>query len=336
MLVGASVSALLLGVTGCSEGNAAPPLERLNLDPDRVAVAGLSSGAYMATQAHVAFSDHLRGAALLAGGPYACAGGDLGTALGTCMKAAPSAPDVDVLATRVRERAADGRIAPLSGLEGDHVWVWRGEKDVVVAEAVSSASADLYRELGVGDVVWDGELDAGHGFPVSKGDGSCETPEKPYLAACGFDAAGALVKALYGDEASESVAVEPGQLRRFDQQSLVDPDGVSPQLADDGFLYVPKACGAGERCGLLVAFHGCEQNADNVGEAFVSGSGINDWADRYRLVVLYPQTKASLAPLNPKACWDWWGYTGANYDTRDGAQLKWLNNATSVLGVPLR
>src|SRR5690606_42143032 len=71
-------------------------------------------------------------------------------------------------------------------------------------------------------------------------------------------------------------------------------------------------------------------------EAFVNGSGINEWADRYRLVVLYPQTRASLAPLNPKACWDWWGYTGANYDTRAGAQLKWLNSAASVLGAPLQ
>ena len=92
ILSGAVASVLLLGTVGCSEGNAALPLDRLNLDPDRVAVAGLSSGAYMATQAHVAFSDHIRGAAVLAGGPYACAHGDLGTALGTCMKANPAAP----------------------------------------------------------------------------------------------------------------------------------------------------------------------------------------------------------------------------------------------------
>src|SRR5690606_37673987 len=160
-----------------------------------------------------------------------------------------------------------------------------GEKDVVVAETVSRASADLYRELGVANVVWDGELDAGHGFPVIEGEGSCDVPEKPFLAACGFDAAGALVKALYGEDALESDPIGPGELRHFDQQSLVDPDDASPQLADEGFLYVPKACADGESCGLLVTFHGCEQNADNVGDAFVTGSGINDWADRYRLVV---------------------------------------------------
>lgn len=171
---------------------------------------------------------------------------------------------------------------------------------------------------------------------MTEGEGSCEAPEKPFLAACGFDAAGALVKAIYGTDPLDGDSVVPGELRRFDQQSLVGADDASPQLADDGYLYVPKACADGERCGLLIAFHGCEQNADNVGEAFVTGTGINQWADRYRLAVLYPQTKASLAPLNPKACWDWWGYTGANYDTREGAQLKWLNTAASVLGAPLR
>src|SRR5690606_3534774 len=149
--------------------------------------------------------------------PYGCAGGDLGTALGLCMKATPAAPDAAALADVVRQRAEAGQVAPLSGLDGDAVWVWRGEKDVVVAETVSRASADLYRELGVANVVWDGELDAGHGFPVIEGEGSCDVPEKPFLAACGFDAAGALVKALYGEDAIESDPIGPGELRHFDQ-----------------------------------------------------------------------------------------------------------------------
>jgi hypothetical protein len=29
-----------------------------------------------------------------------------------------------------------------------------------------------------------------------------------------------------------------------------------------------------------------------------------------------------MIPLNPKACWDWWGYSGSNYDTREGPQIK--------------
>ena len=80
-------------VTGCA-AQTAPPLPRLAIDPGRVAVVGVSSGAYMATQVHFAYSDRLAGAALVAGGPYGCAEGKLELALGPCMKAEPAAPDV--------------------------------------------------------------------------------------------------------------------------------------------------------------------------------------------------------------------------------------------------
>jgi hypothetical protein len=52
-------------------------------------------------------------------------------------------------------------------------------------------------------------------------------------------------------------------------------------------------------------------------------------------VVVYPQTRASFMPLNPKGCWDWWGYSGADYDTRNGVQLRWLANLVDALGIPL-
>jgi hypothetical protein len=32
--------------------------------------------------------------------------------------------------------------------------------------------------------------------------------------------------------------------------------------------------------------------------------------------------KASWYPFNPRGCWDWWGYTGAAYHTKDGAQIR--------------
>ncbi|MCB1574574.1 MAG: hypothetical protein KDI80_11380, partial [Xanthomonadales bacterium] len=62
---------------GCSSPQSAAALPGLKLDPSRTTVSGLSSGAYMATQAHMAFSDHIAGVALLAGGPYGCAEGSL-------------------------------------------------------------------------------------------------------------------------------------------------------------------------------------------------------------------------------------------------------------------
>ena len=53
---------------------------------------------------------------------------------------------------------------------------------------------------------------------------------------------------------------------------------------------------------------------------FIEGSGFALWADTNRLVILFPQGGASL--LNPKACWDWWGYTGKNFGLTDGGDLE--------------
>lgn len=97
-----------------------------------------------------------------------------------------------------------------------------------------------------------------------------------------------------------------------------------------------SACSGGATCALHIALHGCQQNADSVGEAFVRDAGYNRWADAYELVVLYPQTRSSLAPLNPKACWDWWGYSGADYDTREGVQPRAIAAMAAALGAPLR
>src|SRR5688572_23016232 len=52
---------------------------------------------------------------------------------------------------------------------------------------------------------------------------------------------------------------------------------------------------------------------------FIEGSGFAQ-ADSNRLVVLFPQVSANPV-LNPKGCWDWWGYTGEDYLTKDAPQI---------------
>lgn len=334
-VLGAGVLLSLL-VAGCGK-EAAEPLPKLAIDPDRVAVAGLSSGAYMAAQAHFAWSDRLRGAALIAGGPYGCTGASLETALGPCIAADPYTPDPARLAAKVRERAEKGDLAPLSGLAGDHVWLLHGNQDALVAKAVVDSSEALYRLLGAevdGLVVERHGGDFGHVMPTREAGVDCVRGGTPHLGRCGRDAAGEAMLALYGPPGAPADKAT-GELRRFDQAIRLS-GGEDAQLAAEGYLYVPADCAAGQACGVLVAFHGCEQNADKVGEAFVADAGFNRWADVHRVVVLYPQARSSYLPLNPKACWDWWGYTGPDYDTRRGVQLRWLAAAMAALGAPLQ
>jgi hypothetical protein len=48
------------------------------------------------------------------------------------------------------------------------------------------------------------------------------------------------------------------------------------------------------------------------------------------MIVLYPQARSRYGLalgawkyiMNPKGCWDWWGYSGADYHTKEGVQIK--------------
>ena len=316
-----------------------PPLPRLKLDPARVAVIGLSSGAYMATQAQLAYPELFPNATLVAGGPYGCAAGQLKLALTTCMKGVP-APDVDALVAQALKRSATGEIGVLKDLAGAHVYLLHGSADTTVTPAVAEAAARFYEKLRDGipglagmQVHDDGARHFAHNLPVATKGDDCATSVAPYLGHCGFDAAGAVFVQMYGKPSRAVAATAHGELRTFDQDPL-RPDGVDALMAKVGYVYLPPDCLAGHPCGLMVALHGCKQNAEAVGEAFVKDAGFNRWADAYDVAVLYPQARASFAPLNPQACWDWWGYSGAGYDSRHGVQLRWLVNAVRALGLP--
>ncbi len=336
-LIPLALSALCaFAVAGAWADDAALP--KLKLDPARTTVSGLSSGAYMAHQVHLAFSDHIAGAAMIAGGPYHCAEGTLQTALASCMMPAPDkGPDVAELASAATAAAGAGHIAPLSGLVGDHVLILHGQADKTVDRSLSAAIGALYRTLvpsGKIDVREDLARGFTHTFPTLAAGSSCTTATAPYVGKCGFDAAAEIFSRLYG-KAPRKAGTAGGDLRSFDQDAYRS-DGADAYMAAKGYVYVPKACASGQTCALHIAFHGCQQNADTVGEAFVRDAGYNRWADAYGVVVLYPQARASMAPLNPKGCWDWWGYSGENYDTRDGLQMQMVERMSAALGAPLR
>ncbi|HEY8587890.1 MAG TPA: PHB depolymerase family esterase [Rhodanobacter sp.] len=330
--------ALFTVAGGACASEGASSLPALKLDPTRTAVVGLSSGAYMAGQVQMAYPELFPNASLVAGGPYGCAGGKLEAALGTCMKGEPI-PDVGALVSRAVSRSASGEIGVLAKLANAHVYLLHGTGDAVVSPVVAEAGARFYEQLrddtpglqGM-QVHDDGQRPFAHNLPVAGLGDDCDQSAAPYLGRCGFDAAGEIFAQMFGQPGS--VASEArGELRAFNQNAL-RPGGADAFMADTGYVYLPPDCLAGKPCGLMVAFHGCKQNADAVGEAFVHDAGFNRWADVYHVAVLYPQTRASFAPLNPQACWDWWGYSGANYDSRQGVQLRWLVNAVRALGLP--
>lgn len=300
---------------GCGEKPADEPAAAptFTIDTSRITTSGVSSGAMMATQLHVSHSSLVGGVALLAGGPYYCAAGDLGRGLGVCIKGGD--PDLDMLLAYARQAAGDQRIDDLANLADDSVWLFHGSGDVAVHIDPTRAARDFYEALGGQIAAVIENVPAAHGFPTLDSGVACEVMASPFLNDCDFDAAGELLAALYGDLDDRAPAT--GELVELPQPGAEDATMLPQALA-----YVPVACAAGESCGVHIAFHGCQQSTAFIGSAFATGAGYNEWADANRLIVLYPQVDSSkVMPLNPLGCWDWWGYTDEHYATRDGAQI---------------
>jgi poly(3-hydroxybutyrate) depolymerase len=312
------ITAILAGFGTAAAAQAAEPLPSFEADPSGTSVSGLSSGAYMAGQFHVAFSDTVIGAAIVAGGPYDCAEGTLGLALDRCMQTSRGVPDPARLLARARQSEAQGAIDPLAGLAGDAVYVFSGTRDETVTPPVVATVADFYRQAGVPEarIAVVDDMPAGHAFITEAEGNACELTGPPFVNDCDYDQAGAILAHLHGP--LEPPAADPGgRILEFDQAAFLGSP-TAHGLAETGFLYVPAACEAGG-CRVHVAFHGCKQTESLVGDAFVRGTGFNRWADTNRLIMLYPQARNTLA--NPNSCWDWWGYDDPAYATKTGRQM---------------
>lgn len=346
--IAAALAALLVTTTAASF--AAEPLPALGADSGSVTVSGISSGGYMAVQFQVAHAEIVRGAGVLAAGPYYCAQGSAWRATRNCM--APTkwspVPDLAQQNADLERHAAAGRIDPPAALREDRVWLLSGGKDRTVERPVVDALAAFYGHwLAPGALRYVKPDDAGHAMlsAVDENANACDTSATPYINRCpapggGFiDAPGELLAHLLGEPGTPPA--QAGTLVEFDQRPFIAgrPDDAS--LAASGFVYVPSACRQ-PGCRVHVAFHGCQQGAAKIGRRFVEGAGYNAWADRHRLIVLYPQAVARNGfafgswrwVFNPKGCWDWWGYAGSDYATRQGAQIKAVKAMLDRLGAP--
>ena len=328
----------------------------LRLAPASVTVSGLSSGGFFAHQFHVAFSGTVRGVAILAGGPYGCVEvidnpfwpfrklDRSSAAVVACTHyfgsrywgLRPDPPRAEDVRQLIEAAHRAGEIDDPAHLADDRVWLFRGELDEVVPAAVADSLADLYRLLGVdGEALHvepgDPERPASHGIPVESFTGESRYPPRdcaeyalPFVIECGYDAAELLLRHLY-PEGFSSEPVDPhgaGSLRAFDQTEFFQPSRTAG-LSGVGYIYIPETCRS-EECRLHVAFHGCRQHADAQGDDrvhddFIRDAGYNRWAGANRLVVLDPQ--ATEAAGNPRACWDFWGYSGDAWRTRDGIKM---------------
>lgn len=292
-----------------------------NVNPSETTVSGISSGGYMAVQFGVSWSSIVRGVGVFAGGPFWCAQDSVTTATSTCQIGAPS---VATSTSKTDSYAASGAVDPTANLSRQKVWIFSGYNDGVVKRSVVNALDSYYGHyIDPGSIFYKTSLNSGHAQVTDSFGGACATTGGEFIANCGYDAAGLLLKHLFGTLAARNTGTPTGKLIAFDQTAFTTTDPFNISMSHTGYVYVPASCAAGNPCRVHVVFHGCLQNADDyVGTDFVSHAGYNQWADTNGFVVLYPQTVSSSgAPFNPNGCWDWWGYDEASYATKSGSQI---------------
>lgn len=302
---------------------AAEPLPALGADARDITASGLSSGGYMAVQLHFAHSSRVQGVGAIAAGPYGCAQGSLWTAYSNCMSPGVWTP-LPAL-PRLRQQAVAlekaGRIDATGHLAAAKVWLFGGTNDRTVLPEVVKALGALYASFDARPVLVV-DKGAGHAMVTDDTGNACAATQPPYINDCDYDAAGALLGHLLGALKPRAGAVRKAVA--FDQRPYA-----APGLADEGLLYVPGPCRA-ERCRVHVALHGCRQSA----REFADGAGYNRWAEANRVLVLYPQVRATWWPWNPRGCWDWWGYSGPGYATKDGPQIRAVMAMVERLSAP--
>ncbi|MGK2925561.1 MAG: hypothetical protein ACSLE2_08055, partial [Lysobacterales bacterium] len=228
-----------------------PP--RLNIDPDRITVSGLSAGAQMAHQLHLAWSDLFSGAALIAGGPFGCAAGSVATAFARCMGTTGAGLPLDEFTGLIRSGAEDGRLAGLTALADDRIWLFHGTLDTTVDVGVSDALADLYAAVAPeANITYVKDVAATHTLPARGRGHACDVPQPPFVGDCGYDAAGELLSFLY--PGLNAPGADP--VTELLQVDL--PGAAGAGLAETAYLFVPAGCSAdGEACALHLVLHGC-------------------------------------------------------------------------------
>lgn len=190
----------------------------LDIDKEAISVSGISSGAFMAHQFHVAHSEHIIGAGIIAGGPYYCAKGSILDAVTRCsqfvalscakllamfgVNAENCGDRTPKTTSEIAQFAQDsfdeaknqetsGNIGRLHNLKLDKIYLFSGRHDGIVPHGVMDTVFAFYADPDKGglkpsNVEYNREFPARHTVvrdsfnkPPGKAVGDCVLPPDP-------------------------------------------------------------------------------------------------------------------------------------------------------------
>jgi hypothetical protein len=344
-------------------------LPRFNVKKGQSSVSGLSSGAFMTVQLHLAHSASFVGAGVIAGGPFRCAetfrgaavfaeDAHMQSALYICMNPLipQIGPNAQRLAQLARTTAASGAIDDTAHLAEDRIYIFTGSEDQVVYSDVVARTRLFYEYLGVkpDNIVYHDQVPAGHSIIThNPEDSPLYTNQPPYINNGGFMQSHDILRHIYPG-LKPPVERLSGRLVRFDQTEFFGGESRA-SMSPFGYAYVPHAVEEGAPARIHIALHGCKQGYNYVdyvygradvanqppyGNRYITTTGYNHIADSNDIIVVYPQaqgTDGGGGPQNPDGCWDWWGYSSLNmwqpdYYSHEAIQIKAIHGMLMRLG----
>jgi hypothetical protein len=327
----------------------APPLPRLNINTQEISISGLSSGADFAVQFHVAFSSILCGSGIFAGQPFHCAvtkfendtlvptskkqPGEVpiceGCPEGQTLiydhcKNHPEVVEPMLLVNRTLVMAEKGYIDDVLELAVDQIYLYRGTKDDTYHKGSVENVAKYYSYFvrnSEAQILFNDTTPSAHCWPLEDYGVPCGFQGAGHeLENCNYDGPGAALNHIYSYprlNAPASVS-NPSSLLYFDQSVYNINNLVG--LNTTGYIYIPEPCMTGS-CKLHISLHGCSVN--NYYEEAVHELSFNKWAETNRMVILYPRmADHGKTTQELIGCWDSYGQTGPDYDTKNGIQMK--------------
>lgn len=343
-------------------------LRRYSVEAGQSSVSGLSSGAFMTVQLHLAHSSSFAGAGIIAGGPYrgaesyrnasplnedAC---EL-TAIQLCMNPLipQNAPNGEHLAELARRTAAAGKIDDVKNIADHRLYIFTGSQDKVVNSMVVAQTRRFYECLGVpeANIEYIDTVPAGHSIITSNPEDSpLDANQPPYINNGGFIQSHDVLNHIYPGLKPPSKRLT-GRMVRFDQTEFFGNEARASMSAY-GYAYIPREVEEGAPARVHIALHGCKQgyrfvdyvygradvtNRAPYGNRYFMTTGYSEIADSNNIIVLYPQAQGADGgdTQNPDGCWDWWGYTCADpeeldYYSREAIQIKAIHGMLARLG----
>lgn len=151
--------------------------------------------------------------------------------------------------------SGNGYIDPTSNMAASKVYLLPGTLDTTVKQPVMNDLRAMYANyVAPANILYKNDLAVEHAVPANYFGGLCTFNGGPYVDNCNFDAAGEILKWLYGPLNLNNVNALTGAFINFDQALFWGNfNPVAYGMATSGYVYVPANCAAGQACKRHVA-----------------------------------------------------------------------------------